>query len=152
MGFQWMVVDEWESPVCRNTFWWQRNRTRHSPVGLFKIFVRFPCTFYSGNSWTLCLLSQAFLPMLLDGTVPRADSGFSAELWHCICLCKKESQFPPGMAHINGNFTLISHGTPQQNVVLLWTRSYQLCFSAFHICSLSVIEMGNDRRWNWKDR
>lgn len=56
---------------------------------------------------------------------------------------KKKSKFPTGIRHVSNNLAFISHGNPQQYVVLLQTNSYGDGI-------LPLLFVGNDKRRDWK--
>ena len=84
-------------------------------------FVNFLDTVYSGNFQTLCLISQAFLPTLLDEHSTRIDFRTLYRSVYCVWLSKKkkESKFPTGTEHVSNNIDFISFGNPQEYLVLL---------------------------------
>ena len=56
---------------------------------------------------------------------------------------KKKSKFPKGIRHVSNNIAFISHGNPQQYLVLLQTNSYSDAILPF-------LFVGNDKRRDWK--
>ena len=55
-------------------------------------FVNFLDTIYSGNFQMLCLISQAFLPILLDEHSTRIDFRTLYRALYCVWLSKKKKK------------------------------------------------------------
>ena len=55
-------------------------------------FVNFLDTIYSGNFQMLCLISQAFLPILLDEHSTRIDFRTLSRALYCVWLSKKKKR------------------------------------------------------------
>lgn len=78
-------------------------------------------------------------------TVRRIDFRSLYRAVSCVYLSKKKkkSKFPTGIRHVSHNIAFISHGNPQQYVVLLQTNSYSDAI-------LPLLFVGNDKRRDWK--